>query len=208
MKGSNYWQCVYFLFVQGSWDVNEWSLTSVHCPWVCTMRMTHGSDLFSVSLSSKALQETRSSTLETQVAGPPRLAAGEVASWMSFILDGGGARGSVAASQPTNTHQHAVDCPGEQQKGCFDRGDGQRRRANSSSGRVALVQMSQREHKRSCVTGLSLKGRRLTAISACQAVSSTVTSSSCTSYPWRCYESKPGAPASWLKSQLDSWKKK
>ena len=48
--------------------------------------MTHGSDLFSVSRSSRALQDTRSSTLQTQVAGPLRLVAGEVASWTSFIL--------------------------------------------------------------------------------------------------------------------------
>lgn len=63
-----------------------WGLTSVHCPLVCTMSMTQGSDLFSVSRSSRALQDTRSSTLETQVAGPLRLVAGEVASWTSFIL--------------------------------------------------------------------------------------------------------------------------
>ena len=50
------------------------------------MIMTQGSDLFSVSRSSRALQDTRSSTLETQVAGPLRLVAGEVASWTSFIL--------------------------------------------------------------------------------------------------------------------------
>lgn len=55
-------------------------LTSVHCPLVCTMSMTQGSDLFNVSRSSRALQDTRSSTLETQVAGPLRLVAGEVAS--------------------------------------------------------------------------------------------------------------------------------
>lgn len=55
-------------------------LTSVHCPLVCTMSMTQGSDLFNVSRSSSALQDTRSSTLETQVAGPLRLVAGEVAS--------------------------------------------------------------------------------------------------------------------------------
>lgn len=61
-------------------------LTSVHCPLVWTMRMTQGSDLFSVSRSSRALQDTRSSTLETQAAGPLRLVAGEVASWSSFIL--------------------------------------------------------------------------------------------------------------------------
>lgn len=61
-------------------------LTSVHCPFVCTMSMTQGSDLFSVSRSSRALQDTRNSTLVTQVAGPLRLVAGEVASWMSFIL--------------------------------------------------------------------------------------------------------------------------
>lgn len=58
----------------------ERGLTSVHCPLFCTMSMTHGSDLFSVSRSSRALQDTRSSTLETQVAGPLRLVAGEVAS--------------------------------------------------------------------------------------------------------------------------------
>lgn len=58
----------------------EGELTSVHCPLVCTMSITQGSDLFSVSRSSRALQDTRSSTLETQVAGPLRLVAGEVAS--------------------------------------------------------------------------------------------------------------------------------
>ena len=61
-------------------------LTSVHCPLVWTMSMTQGSDLFSVSRSSRALHETRSSTLETQAAGPLRLVAGEVASCISFIL--------------------------------------------------------------------------------------------------------------------------
>lgn len=61
-------------------------LTSVHCPLVWTMSMTQGSDLFSVSRSSRALHDTRSSTLETQAAGPLRLVAGEMASWMSFIL--------------------------------------------------------------------------------------------------------------------------
>lgn len=61
-------------------------LTSVHCPLFCTISMTHGSDLFSVSRSSRDLQDTRSSTLETQVAGPLRLVAGEMASRTSFIL--------------------------------------------------------------------------------------------------------------------------
>lgn len=61
-------------------------LTSVHCPLVWTMSMTQGSDLFSVSRSSRALHDTRSSTLETQAAGPLRLVPGEVASWSSFIL--------------------------------------------------------------------------------------------------------------------------
>lgn len=32
------------------------------------------------------MHDTRSSTLETQAAGPLRLVAGEVASWISFIL--------------------------------------------------------------------------------------------------------------------------
>ncbi|KAK5915334.1 hypothetical protein CesoFtcFv8_000932 [Champsocephalus esox] len=50
------------------------------------MSMTHGSDLFSVSRSSRPLQDTRSSTLDTQVAGPLRLVAGEMASRTSFIL--------------------------------------------------------------------------------------------------------------------------
>lgn len=64
------------------------SLTSVHCPWFCTMMMTQGSDLLSVSRSSRALQETRSSTLDTHAEGTPvSAAAGEVASGESLILD-------------------------------------------------------------------------------------------------------------------------
>lgn len=50
------------------------------------MSTTQGSDLFRVSRSSRDLQDTRSSTLETHVAGPLRLVAGEVASSTSFIL--------------------------------------------------------------------------------------------------------------------------
>lgn len=72
-------------------------LTSVHCPLVWTMSMTQGSDLFNVSRSSRALHDTRSSTLETQAAGPLRLVAGELASWSSFILAQAG--GSVQSAK-------------------------------------------------------------------------------------------------------------
>lgn len=92
----NYWQMdieflpqiniFLFSFLVGCIVLVGRGLTSVHCPLVCTISMTQGSDLFSVSRSSRALQDTRSSTLETQVAGPLRLVAGEVASWTSFIL--------------------------------------------------------------------------------------------------------------------------
>lgn len=61
-------------------------LTSVHWPWFCTMRMTQGSDLLSVSRSNRVLQETRSSTLDTQAAGPAMPATGDVASCESLIL--------------------------------------------------------------------------------------------------------------------------
>lgn len=91
----NYWQTyiefltqikIFSLFWWDAFVLLGQGLTSVHCPLVCTISMTQGSDLFSVSRSSRALQDTRSSTLETQVAGPLRLVAGEVASWTSFIL--------------------------------------------------------------------------------------------------------------------------
>lgn len=71
--------------------------------------MTQGSDLFSVSLSSRALHDTRSSTLETQAAGPLRLVAGEVASWMSFIL--ARAEGSVQSAK-TERGARPLEVPG------------------------------------------------------------------------------------------------
>lgn len=109
-------------------------LTSVHCPLVCTMSMTQGSDLFSVSRSSRALHDTRSSTLETQAAGPLRLVAGEVASWISFIL--ARAEGSVPI--------------GRNGEGCEATGGSWVERSQQGRGALTglgLEQMSQREQR-------------------------------------------------------------
>lgn len=102
------------------------------------MSMTQGSDLFSVSRSSRALQDTRSSTLETQVAGPLRLVAGEVASWTSFIL-----------AQPAK--QYGVRLVGSSE-GVGKRSGGlkglSRGVAHSQeTGSFDLVQMSQKEQR-------------------------------------------------------------
>lgn len=112
-------------------------LTSVHCPLFWTMSMTQGSDLFSVSRSSRALHDTRSSTLETQAAGPLRLVAGEVASWMSFIL--AGAEG--VKKRPIGENGERCEATGGSWAEGFQRGCG------ALTG-LDLEQMSKREQKR------------------------------------------------------------
>lgn len=84
--------------------------TSTHCPWDCMRRTTQGSDLLRVSRSRRCLQQTRSSTLETQVVAEttPRLAAG---SRISFILAGSkaGAWGELAARQATEARPESTE---------------------------------------------------------------------------------------------------
>lgn len=70
--------------------------TSIHWPWDCMSSTTQGSDLLSVSRSSRCLQLTRSSTLETQVAETTPREDWDARSGISFILAEGGMGGVLA----------------------------------------------------------------------------------------------------------------